>query len=71
MIIEKATGFFPNKTPNRAKRRESLQKQRFHGNGNNHHLTVSKNAKYKRVRQVIPSKIGGKAKVIEHYLEVK
>jgi hypothetical protein len=42
--------------PTRKQRREKLQKNRFHGESKNHHLTVLKTGKYRRVRQVIKLK---------------
>ena len=42
--------------PNRKQRRQPLQKDRFHGESKNFHLTVTLMGRYRRVRQVIGSK---------------
>lgn len=53
--------FFDNRRTRRAKNK------RFLGNGKNFHLTVLKNAKYKRVLQHEKTK-EGVSKTIEHYV---
>lgn len=53
--------------PNREARRKELKAYRFYGNGKNYHLTIFKNAKYKRVRQIAITK-KGEVNVIEHYV---
>lgn len=51
-----------------------MQKQRFHGNGKNYHLTVLKTGKYRRLKQVIncvdhkTKELTGEVRIIEHYL---
>jgi len=50
--------------PNRAERRR--KEGRFHGNGNNYHLTISAGSKYRREMQFILTK-ENKIKVIYHY----
>lgn len=58
----------------RKDRREHLKKTRFHGESKNHHLTIFKNMKYHRVRQVInlkdkkTGKLTGEKRIIEHTL---
>ncbi len=66
-------GSYLHEFENREERRAKLQKDRFHGESKNHHLTVAKSSKYKRVRQVIncEDKHGvttGERRVIEHYV---
>jgi len=53
--------------PNRAERRKDMNVTRFHGNGKNYHLTIFKNSKFKRVRQVAITK-NGEVNIILHYL---
>ena len=54
--------------PNRKQRRAHLQKDRFHGESKNHHLTVLKIDKYLRHRQKITLK-DGSVKFVLHYIE--
>ncbi len=56
--------------PNRAARRSGKKSQRFYGESKNHHLTVTKDAKYLRFKQHELDKNGNR-KVIEHYILVK
>lgn len=59
---------------NRRERRFSLQKEKFHGESKNTHLTVVKTSplsfsKYKRQRQLIKLN-NGSVKIIEHNILV-
>lgn len=73
VVTNPIRGSYMSEGKNRAERRKSMQKQRFHGESNNCHLTVTSTHKYKRVRQAIKCKdkngnYTGETKVIEHYL---
>lgn len=58
-------GAYINQFPTRKNRRVS--KERFFGNGKNTPLTIFKNSKFLRVRQIIKGN-EGKKKTIEHYI---
>lgn len=52
---------------NRQTRRIALKKPRFHGNGKNYHLSVTKTGKYARIRQ-FETDNNGNPKIIENYI---
>ena len=74
VVTNPIVGSYKSEGKNRSERRKSLKKERFHGESNNHHLTVIQTAKYHRVRQVIncrdpkTKELTGEKRVIEHYL---
>jgi len=73
VVTNPIIGSYISEGENRAERRKIKQKQRFYGESKNHHLTVIKTAKYKRVKQKIEckdkkGKLTGEIKVIEHYI---
>lgn len=51
--------------PNRAARRQ--KEGRFHGNGNNYHLSVTPNQKFRRMTQIIWLKDGTRKRIL-HYV---
>lgn len=60
-------GSYLHSEPNRRKRREHKHKEPFFGCGKNTPLTVTKEMKYLRVRQIEKDKDGNR-KTIEHYI---
>ena len=73
VITNPIIGKYVNEYENRAERKKFKQKQRFYGESKNHHLTVVKSVKYRRVKQIIEckdkkGKLTGEIRVIEHYL---
>jgi len=73
VITNPIIGSYISEGENRATRRKIKQKQRFYGESKNHHLTVVKSLKYRRVKQLIEckdkkGKYTGEIRVIEHYL---
>ena len=74
IVINPIKNNYPQEFDNRSKRRESKTKTPFFGNGNNTPLTVTKNSKYLRQRQIIHcrdkknGKLTGEIRTIEHYI---
>lgn len=70
-LINPIVGTYKSEFPTRSERRQEMSlinNRPFVGNSKNHHLTVMKTAKYKRVRQETIDRETGKKKFIEHYL---
>lgn len=68
VVLNPIIGSYNTKFPNRTNRRSHLQKERFHGESKNFHLTVVGSTRYTRKRQRVSNGNGG-FKFIEHYVE--
>lgn len=67
-LMNPITGSYMSEEPNRKTRRQRVG--RFHGNGKNHHLTVTETRKYRRIMQLIEYVKDGifYRKTVNHYV---